>query len=152
MPWGHVKICSSDPSNRIFQGMRIPRKVQEAPVSSQSILKDDHKNTIQFYVKYLWRKFCVLPARFSDRHQEEKKIIHDKIFFPMYQQTFFFFFFLAAPCGLWDLSFPTRDWTQQWKRQVLAAGLSGNCLISKLSYSKSSTYINWFNAFSYPVR
>ena len=26
--------------------------------------------------------------------------------------SFFFFFFLAAPCSLWDLSSPTRDWTQ----------------------------------------
>ena len=25
-----------------------------------------------------------------------------------------FFFFLAAPCSLWDLSSPTRDWTGPW--------------------------------------
>ena len=34
-------------------------------------------------------------------------------------------FVLAVPCGLWNLSFPTRDWTyghQQWKRRVLTTG------------------------------
>ena len=39
-----------------------------------------------------------------------------------------FFFFLAAPCGLWDFSSPTRDWT--WalgsKCGVLTTGPPGN--------------------------
>ena len=44
---------------------------------------------------------------------------------------FFFLLFLASPCGLRDLSSPTRDGTlgpQQWKCQVLTTGSPGNSL------------------------
>ena len=44
------------------------------------------------------------------------------------KKNFFFFFFLALRHGLWDLSSPTRDWTQpwQWKSWVLTSRLPGN--------------------------
>ena len=42
----------------------------------------------------------------------------------------FFFFFLVVPCGLWDLSPLTRDWTQatEWKPGILTTRPPGNSL------------------------
>ena len=48
----------------------------------------------------------------------------------------FFFFFLATPCGMWDLSFLTKDWTLFWKHRVLTTGLPGKSCFS-LGFSAS---------------
>ena len=37
-----------------------------------------------------------------------------------------FLFFLAVLCGSWDISFPTRDWSQWWEHKVLTTGPPGN--------------------------
>ena len=58
-----------------------------------------------------------------------------KIYFPLRTQfnVFFLLFFLfvcfATLGGLWDLSFPMRDWTHapwQWKHRILTIGLPGS--------------------------
>ena len=36
-----------------------------------------------------------------------------------------FLFWPATLCGLWDLSFLTRDWTRQWKRWIPTIKLPG---------------------------
>ena len=48
----------------------------------------------------------------------------------------FSFFFLATPCGMWDLSFLTKDWTLFWKHRVLTTGLPGKSCFS-LGFSAS---------------
>ena len=60
------------------------------------------------------------------------------------------FFLLAALCGLWDLSSPTKDWTQaqQWKSWVLTAGPPGIPLsvFFFLLEDNCSTVLCWLSA------
>ena len=65
----------------------------------------------------------------------------------------FFFFFLVVPCGLWDLSPLTRDWTQAtevkaWNpnhqaTRELSVGLSGKLILLKYSWF-TMLYISGF--------
>ena len=79
-------------------------------------------------------RFKIMPKhamqRWNDDSENSEEHPKDCIFFFQFLFfLYFFFFFLAAPLGLWDLSFPTRDWTHgswQSKGSVLTTGPSGN--------------------------